>query len=219
MSDADLDLDQLHDADLPPRLPAEPAMMTVGNFTFKFMHLQGLIVIEQKSFKDERGWFSETYAQDAFLKAGIPPFVQDNHSYSFKGVLRGLHFQKPTWQGKLVRVARGHVYDVAVDLRPESKTFGAWYGIELSDRDKRMMYVPEGFAHGFLALEDSEFLYKCTKLYTPGEEGTLLYNDPKLCIPWVRYAKDFGIDEFIISSKDIQNATTLEQYRFKNAGT
>ena len=189
--------------------------MTEGTFNFTFPGLEGLVVIEPKAFYDDRGWFQETYSQVAFAKAGIPNFVQDNHSFSTKGVLRGLHFQKPTWQGKLVRVTRGKVYDVAVDIRTESSTFGAWYGIELSAEKKNMMYVPEGFAHGFLALEDSEFLYKCTNLYAPNEDGTIFYDG--LNIPWVKYATEHGIEHFNLSRKDIEKAISLDQYRYKHA--
>jgi dTDP-4-dehydrorhamnose 3,5-epimerase len=202
--------------------------MTEGNFTFSFpwakpseegavgpVDAGGLVVIEPRAFVDARGWFQETYSESVFESFGIPKFVQDNHSFSTKGVLRGLHFQKPTWQGKLVRVTRGKVFDVAVDIRPGSMTFGAWYGIELSAEKRNMMYVPEGFAHGFLALEDSEFLYKCTNTYVPTEDGTLLYNC--LNIPWLKYATDYGIEHFNLSQKDIQNAMTLDQYRYKNS--
>lgn len=148
--------------------------------------LPGVLIIEPRVFGDARGFFMETWNAQAFRKAGLDvQFVQDNHSRSQKGVLRGLHFQNPSPQGKLVRVAQGAVFDVAVDLRASSPTFGKWVGVELSAANKRMFWVPEGFAHGFLTLEDdTDFLYKCTAPYAPEAEHTLAWDDPAVGIEW-----------------------------------
>jgi dTDP-4-dehydrorhamnose 3,5-epimerase len=161
--------------------------------------LPGVLIIEPRVFGDSRGFFMETWTAGAFAAAELDlTFVQDNHSRSQKGVLRGLHFQNPGPQGKLVRVTNGAVFDVAVDLRASSPTFGQWVGVELSAENKRMFWVPEGFAHGFLTLaDDTDFLYKCTAPYAPANEFTLAWNDPAVGIEWpVR-----GIDP-IISEKD-----------------
>ena len=148
--------------------------------------IEGLCVIEPDVHGDSRGYFMETYNQRDMAEAGLNMvFVQDNQSCSTKGVLRGLHFQKQFPQGKLVRVFRGTVYDVAVDLRSGSDTFGKWHGTILSGENKKQFYIPEGFAHGFLVLSDiAEFAYKCTDFYHPGDEGGLAWNDPKLGITW-----------------------------------
>ena len=148
--------------------------------------IEGLFVIEPKVFGDNRGYFMETYNQKDFQEAGLTmQFVQDNQSSSAKGVLRGLHFQKNFPQGKLVRVVSGCVFDVAVDIRPGSETYGKWYGVELSAQNKKQFYIPPGFAHGFLVLSDSaEFCYKCTEFYHPEDEGGLLWNDPTIGINW-----------------------------------
>lgn len=148
--------------------------------------LEGALIIEPRVFGDARGFFMETWNAGAFAAAGLDlAFVQDNHSRSQKGVLRGLHLQNPGPQGKLVRVTRGAVFDVAVDLRRSSPTFGQWTGVELSAENKRMFWVPEGFAHGFLTLEDdTDFLYKCTAPYAPQSEHTLAWDDPSLGIEW-----------------------------------
>jgi dTDP-4-dehydrorhamnose 3,5-epimerase len=148
--------------------------------------IEGVLIIEPRVFGDERGFFMETWNAAAFAATGLDlAFVQDNHSRSQKGVLRGLHFQNPGPQGKLVRVTNGAVYDVAVDLRRSSPTFGQWVGVELSAANKRMFWVPEGFAHGFLTLEpDTDFLYKCTAPYAPQSEHTLAWNDPAVGIEW-----------------------------------
>lgn len=148
--------------------------------------IKGLYIIEPTVFGDERGYFMETYNQKDMEEAGLNlKFVQDNQSMSAKGVLRGLHFQKEHPQGKLVRVIKGKVFDVAVDLRKDSKTFGKWYGVELSDENKKQFYIPEGFAHGFFVLsETAEFCYKCTDFYRPGDEGGLAWNDPDIGIEW-----------------------------------
>lgn len=148
--------------------------------------IEGVMVIEPKVFGDDRGFFMESWNAEAFRKAGMDlNFVQDNHSRSSRGVLRGLHYQQPGPQGKLVRVTAGAVFDVAVDLRRASPTFGKWFGVELSAANKKMLYVPEGMAHGFLCLEDgTDFLYKCTSDYAPANEHSLLWNDPAIGIEW-----------------------------------
>lgn len=148
--------------------------------------IEGLYIIEPAVHGDNRGYFMETYNQNDMREAGLDiVFVQDNQSKSRKGVLRGLHFQKEYPQGKLVRVIRGRVFDVAVDLRSESETFGEWYGVELTDENKKQFYIPEGFAHGFLVLSDeAEFCYKVTDFYHPGDEGGLAWNDPEIGVEW-----------------------------------
>lgn len=148
--------------------------------------IAGPIIIEPRVFGDARGFFMETWNAAAFREVGLDlTFVQDNHSRSQRGVLRGLHFQNPGPQGKLVRVTRGAVYDVAVDLRGSSPTFGQWVGVELSAANQRMFWVPEGFAHGFVTLEDdTDFLYKCTAPYAPQTEFTLAWDDPSVGIDW-----------------------------------
>ena len=148
--------------------------------------IPGPIIIEPKVFGDERGFFLESWNLAAFAKAGLDlTFVQDNHSRSSRGVLRGLHYQDPNPQGKLVRVANGRVFDVAVDIRRSSATFGRWIGVELSAANQRMLWVPPGFAHGFLTLEDkTDFLYKCTDFYQPASEHCLRWDDPALAIDW-----------------------------------
>ena len=161
--------------------------------------IKGLYVIEPKVFGDSRGWFCETYNKNDMKEAGLDlDFVQDNQSMSTKGVLRGLHYQKQYPQGKLVRVVRGAVFDVAVDLRKDSDTYGKWFGVELSAENKKQFYIPENFAHGFVVLSDeAEFVYKCTDFYRADDEGGLLWNDPKIGIAW----PDLGMD-FLISDKD-----------------
>lgn len=148
--------------------------------------IEGLYVIEPSVFGDNRGYFMETYNQNDFHEEGLDMvFVQDNQSMSTKGVLRGLHFQKQYPQGKLVRVVRGKVFDVAVDLRANSNTYGKWFGVELSAENKKQFYISEGFAHGFVVLSDeAEFVYKCTDFYHPGDEGGVLWNDPDIGIDW-----------------------------------
>ncbi|RNJ62781.1 MAG: dTDP-4-dehydrorhamnose 3,5-epimerase [Porphyrobacter sp. IPPAS B-1204] len=163
--------------------------------------IPGPVIIEPRVFGDERGFFMETWNAEAFTKAGLDlTFVQDNHSRSQRGVLRGLHFQNPGPQGKLVRVTSGAVFDVAVDLRESSPHFGKWVGVELSAQNQRMFWVPEGFAHGFLTLEDdTDFLYKCTAPYAPQSEYTLAWDDPAVGIDW----PDLGAAP-IISEKDMR---------------
>lgn len=148
--------------------------------------IDGLYIIEPAVHGDKRGYFMETYNQRDMAEAGLNMvFVQDNQSMSVKGVLRGLHFQKQYPQGKLVRVIRGRVFDVAVDLRSGSKTYGKWFGVELSEENRKQFYISEGFAHGFLVLSDTaEFCYKVTDFYHPGDEGGLAWNDPAIGIEW-----------------------------------
>ncbi len=148
--------------------------------------IDGPLIIEPQVFGDERGFFMESWNAAKFAEAGLDiAFVQDNHSRSQKGVLRGMHFQNPGPQGKLVRVVSGAVYDVAVDLRRSSPTFGKWMGVELSAQNKRMFWVPQGFAHGFLTLEDgTDFLYKCDAPYAPQNEHSLAWDDPAVGIEW-----------------------------------
>lgn len=148
--------------------------------------IEGLYVIEPTVHGDARGYFMETYNQNDMTEAGLDMvFVQDNQSCSSKGVLRGLHFQKEFPQGKLVRVIKGKVFDVAVDLRSDSKTYGQWFGVELTEENKKQFYISPGFAHGFLVLSDiAEFCYKCTDFYHPGDEGGLAWNDPEIGITW-----------------------------------
>lgn len=148
--------------------------------------IEGLCVIEPALHGDSRGYFMETYNQNDMEEAGFDyQFVQDNQSSSSRGVLRGLHFQKEHPQGKLVRVIRGRVYDVAVDIRKDSKTYGKWFGLELTEENRKQFLVPEGFAHGYLVLSDwAEFCYKCTDFYHPGDEGGLAWNDPDIGIQW-----------------------------------
>jgi dTDP-4-dehydrorhamnose 3,5-epimerase len=148
--------------------------------------IPGVVVVEPKVFGDERGFFMETWNRDRYEEAGLPArFVQDNVSFSTKGVLRGLHFQDPDQQGKLVQVLEGEVFDVAVDIRAGSPTFGQWEGVTLSSENKRQFYVPEGFAHGFLVTgEKALFSYKCTAKYNRSAEGYVLWDDPEIGIGW-----------------------------------
>ena len=172
----------------------------MGNFNFIKTKIKDLYIIEPKVFGDDRGYFMESYNRRDFEEAGLDMvFVQDNESKSKKGVLRGMHFQTKFTQGKLVRCTQGEVYDVAVDLRKGSSTYGQWEGVLLSAENKRQFYVPEGFAHGFLVLSDEAvFNYKCTNLYAPEYDGGLLWNDPDVGIEWPLE----GIDEIILSEKD-----------------
>ena len=155
--------------------------------------IKGLKIIEPSVFGDARGYFMETYNYNDFAEAGIDcQFVQDNQSMSTRGVLRGLHFQKQFPQGKLVRVVKGSVFDVAVDLRKDSKTYGKWFGVELTEENKKQFYIPEGFAHGFIVLSDiAEFCYKCTDFYHPGDEGGLAWNDPEIGIEWPQLVGEY----------------------------
>lgn len=156
-------------------------------FNFKETPIKDLLIIEPRVFQDGRGFFMETFKKSDFLEVGIKEnFKQDNHSFSSRGVLRGLHFQTgSSAQGKLVRVVKGAVWDVAVDLRPESDTFGQWFGIELTEENNTMFYVPPGFAHGFVTLKDNtHFLYKCTEEYDPQADSGIIWNDETLNIEW-----------------------------------
>ena len=162
--------------------------------------IKGLLIIETEIFRDNRGFFMESYNLREFEELGLNlNFVQDNHSMSKKGVLRGLHFQLKHPQGKLVRVISGRVYDVAVDLRMNSPTFGRWFGIELKGEDGLAFYIPEGFAHGFLTLEDNTyFFYKCTEFYYPDDDLGVIWNDPEINISWPLEE----VEDLIISDKD-----------------
>lgn len=170
------------------------------NFKFTETGIQGLMIIEPRVFGDNRGYFMETYNYNQFKEAGMDMvFVQDNQSKSKKGVLRGLHFQATYPQGKLVRVLSGEVFDVGVDLRKGSPTFGKWHGVILSGENRKQFYVPEGFAHGFLVLSDeAEFAYKCTDFYHPEDEVGIIWNDPTIGIEWP--LEDLG--DIILSEKD-----------------
>lgn len=175
----------------------------MGKFNFIQTGIEGLVVVEPTVFGDSRGYFMETYNYNDFKAAGLDMiFVQDNQSKSKKGVLRGLHYQKKNPQGKLVRVVSGEVYDVAVDLRKGSKSYGKWYGVLLSAENKRQFYIPEGFAHGFLVVSDTaEFVYKCTRFYDPTDEGGLLWNDTEIGVEW---PISEGM-EILLSDKDTKN--------------
>lgn len=160
--------------------------------------LPGVLLIEPRVFGDARGFFLETYRAQKLADFGVPAFVQDNHSRSLRGVLRGLHYQVVQPQGKLVMVARGEVFDVAVDIRKGSPTFGQWYGAVLNDENHRQMYVPPGFAHGFCVLSEvADFFYKCTDYYAPEGDRAIIWNDPDIGIEW-------PLAEPSLSAKDIQ---------------
>jgi len=175
--------------------------------------LPGVLVVEPRVFRDDRGYFFETYRASAYAEAGIDaPFVQDNFSRSVRGTLRGLHFQEPNGQGKLVQVLRGSVFDVAVDVRRGSPHFGRWFGIELDDREPRQLWIPPGFAHGFYVTSDwADFCYKCTAAYSPEDEQSIAWNDPELAITW-------PVSEPLLSKKDaaapmLAAARRLPEYR------
>lgn len=158
----------------------------MGKITVEKCEIEGLKIITPQVHGDARGYFMETYNYNDFKEAGIDvEFVQDNQSASKKGVLRGLHFQIAHPQDKLVRVIKGEVYDVAVDMRPGSATYGQWKGVLLSEENKKQFFVPKNFAHGFLVLSDyAEFCYKCSDFYHPGDEGGIMYNDPSVGVEW-----------------------------------
>ena len=179
----------------------------MGKFSFIKTEIEGMFIIEPTRFGDERGYFMETYHAGEFKAAGIDvDFVQDNQSKSVKGVLRGLHFQTKNPQGKLVRVISGEVFDVGVDLRKGSPTFGKWVGAVLSAENGRQLYIPEGFAHGFAVLSDSaEFVYKCTRLYDPTGEGGIIWNDADIAVDW-----PIDRDKVILSEKDKKQQTFKE---------
>lgn len=182
----------------------------MGKFNFTETQIRGLYIVEPCIFEDNRGHFMETYNYKDFSKAGLDMiFVQDNQSMSRKGVLRGLHFQKNHPQGKLIRVIYGEVFDVVVDLRKGSETFGKWYSIILSSENMKQLYIPEGFAHGFLAISEKvELFYKCTDYYYPEDEGGIIWNDPDLAINW---PEDVIIDNELISNKD-KKLITFKDY-------
>lgn len=167
--------------------------------------LAGVVIIEPRVLGDHRGFFMETFQIERYREAGIDlPFVQDNHSRSQRGVLRGLHFQKTRPQGKLVSVARGAIFDVAVDINPASPTCGQYVGVELNDENHRQLWIPPGYAHGFCVLSEvADCLYKCTDFYFPGDEGGLLWNDPEVNIPW-------PVSSPQLSQKDESNPTLRE---------
>ena len=174
----------------------------MGNLKVSQTGIEGLVIIEPVIYGDHRGYFMETWNQRDFENAGVQSvYVQDNQSRSFQGVLRGLHFQKKHPQGKLVRVLSGEVFDVAVDLRRDSVTFGKWKSVILSAENKKQFYIPEGLAHGFLVLsEAAEFFYKCTRYYAPEDEGGLAWNDPDIGIEWPKLRCSIQLSE-----KDLKN--------------
>lgn len=186
------------------------ATIESGNFTFADTSIKGVKIVDVKSYGDARGYFMETYKRPDFVAAGIDvEFVQDNQSSSTKGVLRGLHFQIEHPQSKLVRVVSGEVFDVAVDLRPGSSTWGKWEGVVLSAENRRQFFIPRGFAHGFLVLsETAEFCYKCDDIYRPGDEGGLMWDDPEVGIDWPALRGDevFDPSKVVLSDKDKVNA-------------
>lgn len=180
----------------------------MGKITVEDTPIEGLKVITPTVFGDKRGYFMESYNQNDFKEAGLDyVFVQDNQSASKKGVLRGMHFQLNYPQDKLVRVIRGEVFDAVIDLREGSKTYGQWYGVLLSEENKKMFMIPKGFAHGFLVLSDyAEFAYKCTDFYHPNDEGGIIYNDPEVGIKW---PIPEGM-ELTMSDKDVKWPTLKE---------
>lgn len=180
----------------------------MGNFKFNKTKIDGLYIIEPKLYGDHRGYFMETYSEREFFENGLDmKFVQDNQSKSKKGVLRGLHFQTQHSQGKLVRVIEGEVFDVAVDLREESPTYGQWEGVKLSAENNLQFYIPEGFAHGFLVMsEEAIFTYKCSDFYYPEYDGGIIWNDKDINIQW----PIDNIEEILLSDKD-KNLKTLKE--------
>ena len=185
---------------------AQGDTITSGNFTFTDTSIEGVKIVDVNAYGDSRGYFMETYKQSDFVAGGIGcVFVQDNHSSCVRGVLGGLHFQIDHPQSKLVRVVSGKVFDVAVEQRKASATYGKWEGVVLSAENKRQFFIPRGFAHGFLVLSDSaEFCYKCDDVYHPGDEGGLMWNDPKIGIEWPALDGDDLFDEaqLVLSDKD-----------------
>ncbi len=180
--------------------------MISGNFTFTETKIKDVYIIDVKSYGDHRGYFMETYKKSDFEAAGLHyDFIQDNQSSSRKGVLRGLHFQRTHPQTKLVRVLKGEVFDVAVDLRRGSETYGQWEGVLISEENKRQFLIPRGFAHGFVVVSDyAEFAYKCDDLYHPEDEGGIIWNDPDIGVEW----PDVG--EVILSDRDTRHPTLAE---------
>ena len=177
-----------------------------GNFTFTTTSIEGVVIVDVKSYGDRRGYFMETYKRPDFVAGGIDcEFVQDNQSSSTRGVLRGMHFQIEHPQAKLVRVVRGTVFDVCVDLRPGSPTWGKWEGAVLSAENRRQFFIPRGFAHGFLVLSDeAEFCYKCDDVYRPGDEGGIMWDDPEVGIEWPALEGDDAFDpsKLVLSDQD-----------------
>ncbi len=173
--------------------------------TVKELSIPGILLLEPPRFEDDRGFFMETWHEEKYRQAGIDkPFVQDNRSHSKKNVLRGLHYQLQHAQGKLVFAVTGRIFDVAVDIRPDSPFFGKWTGAELSAENRRQIYVPEGFAHGFVVLSDyADVIYKCTDFYAPGDEYGLLWSDPDIGIDW-------PVTSPILSDKDRQAPSLLQ---------
>ena len=165
--------------------------------------LSGVVIVKNRVFEDERGFFMETYNKQRFENVGLPgTLVQDNHSRSTKGVVRGLHYQFPQWQGKLVRALSGAIFDVAVDIRPDSPTRGQWFGLELSEENRLQLYIPPGFAHGFATLTDvADVSYKCTSLYKHQDDAGIAWNDPDIGVEW-------PVSDPIVSDKDV-NAPKL----------
>lgn len=195
----------------------------MGNFNFIKTGIEGVVIVETMAFGDNRGYFMETYQEEKFAAGGITAkFIQDNQSKSTRGVLRGLHFQKNFPQAKLVRVISGEVYDVAVDLRKDSPTFGKYVGALLSAANKRQFFIPKGFAHGFLVLsEEAEFVYKCDDFYHPEDEGGLAWNDPAVSIEWPEVVRNgSGSYQMIdgtplnLSAKDLAQPSLEEAFTF-----
>lgn len=182
----------------------------MNNFTFIETKIKGVYVIDVKTYGDNRGYFMETYKEEDFAAAGLNyKFVQDNQSSSRRGVLRGLHFQKTFPQAKLVRVLKGEVFDVAVDLRKDSETYGQWVGVLLSEENHRQFMIPRGFAHGFIVVSEiAAFAYKCDEKYHPEDEGGLLWSDPDIAVEWPK------VGEIILSEKDKKNPT-LKEWKMK----
>lgn len=178
----------------------------MGNFTFTETEIKGVYIIDVKTYGDHRGYFMETYKEEEFVEAGLDyRFVQDNQSSSKKGVLRGLHFQKTLPQAKLVRVLSGEVFDVAVDLRKDSETYGKWVGVLLSAENHRQFMIPRGFAHGFVVVSDyAEFAYKCDEKYHPEDGGGIAWNDPDVNVQWPE------VGEILLSEKDKKNPILAE---------
>lgn len=185
----------------------------MGKFKFNATDIEGVYIIEPTVFGDERGYFMETYSETDFKEAGLNyDFVQDNQSSSRKGVLRGLHFQKQYPQAKLVRVISGEVFDVAVDLRENSSTYGRWVGVLLSAENKKQLMIPRGFAHGFLVVSESaEFVYKCDDFYHPEDEGGIMYDSAGIEWPEID-------GELVLSEKDLKHPKLAElEFKFKEA--
>ena len=184
----------------------------MGKIKVTRCEIEGLCVVEPTVFGDDRGYFVETYNYNDFKAEGLDmTFVQDNQSMSVKGVLRGLHYQKQFPQGKLVRVVSGKVFDVAVDLRTGSRTYGKWFGVELSGENKKMFYITEGYAHGFVVLcDEAVFAYKCTDFYHPGDEGGIIWNDPEIGVEWP-IPEDMKL---IMSEKDMKWGGLKDAFKF-----